>query len=1350
MKKFISLLIIVFLLGGPLTIGYAHAEAPKKLTANLNADEKPRNEKSGKSASYNPDDYPLVENNDYIDTLVDSFSAYHSFTFNSLTSLSDELKLSLLYQISAYSGQEPYTTLEFYKEDNGSLTYLTQAYFYLSFSGTLTLSVSLPKSLYAEEEFVYVRVGTSNSLSDTYYSDTTRFKVKNPDFSGGSGSEDYVIISNESTYAEGSQSTGSLQVNNEKYTFDKKLDLGAYQIDANKPFNIEKNKDKMFSKQQTEKMPDYQTGDQKPFWVTNFSSNQDYQINASLVHSGSKTNIWVHDNQISAADAKKLSDEFDSSIHPTVVSHFAPESDVNGDGKINILVYDIQDGFTGSGGYIGGYFYGGDLYNMTHSNQSEIFYIDTYPLMGMSSYKAVENSYETLAHEFQHMVNYNQNVFIEGKTNMDTWLNEALSMAAEQIYTGQALTSRIDYYNASNSIKNGHSLLYWDRNGDTLANYSLSYLFGQYVRIQANQGNRIFKDILQDPNNDYRAVENAVQKYYDPTLSFGKFMTNFRGALLLKNKTGEYGFKGEPAFDALSERVYGGSSTYLRGGGALVKKTNTADIPADKGNDVSYTFISAEEQDTAAPAAPAVNLVSDHDNVISGTTEPNAMVYIKKGTETLGNAYANETGAFSAGIQVQQARTELKVYAVDAAGNKSEESTVIVQDRTAPSVPQVNPVGDNQTAVTGKAEAGSKIYVKKGSTALGHSAANSSGVFSAAIAKQPAGTTLILYSEDAAGNKSGEITIKVQDKTAPAIPIVDPVGDNHTIVTGKAEANSTLTVKTGTTTLGEAKANSAGVFSVDIKTKQKAGITLSIYSKDATGNQSSSASIQVADKTAPAKPTVDPVADNQTIVTGKAEAASTVTVKNGTTTLGEAKANSAGVYSVDIKTKQKAGITLSIYAKDAAGNQSAAASVQVADKTAPTIPAVNPVADNQTIVTGKAEANSIVTVKSGTTTLGEAKADSNGVFSIDIKTKQIAGTTLSIYAKDAAGNQSAAVSVRVADKTAPPKPAVDPVADNQTIVTGKAEANSTVTIKNGTTTLGEAKANSTGGFSIDIKTKQKAGITLSIYAKDAAGNQSTAASVQVADKTAPDKPTVDSIDDSQSILTGKAEANSTVTVKNGTTTLGEAKANSAGVFSVDIQTKLTSGTILTIYTKDAAGNKSPSITVEVTRKTMSAKPTVTTVGDNTTVITGKADANSTVYLKNRGATIGTAITDSSGNFSITLKEKQKARAILLLYSVNDKGNRSPILIIKVSDQTAPKTPTVKKLSSRSTFVTGKAEIGSTVYVYNGTANLGKTTVRSKGGVYRVKIKAQKKGTTLSVYAEDKAGNKSGKKDIIVR
>lgn len=119
---------------------------------------------------------------------------------------------------------------------------------------------------------------------------------------------------------------------------------------------------------------------------------------------------------------------------------------MDGNRKVDILLYDIQDGFDGTGGFFAGYFYGRDLYNVSNSNQSEIFYIDSYPLMGIGAAKDVSQAYTTLAHEFQHMVNFNQNFLKENDgEGMDTWLDEALSMAAEQIYTGEALTDRIDY-----------------------------------------------------------------------------------------------------------------------------------------------------------------------------------------------------------------------------------------------------------------------------------------------------------------------------------------------------------------------------------------------------------------------------------------------------------------------------------------------------------------------------------------------------------------------------------------------------------------------------------------------------------------------------------------------------------------------------------------------------------------------------------------------------------------------------------------------------------------------------------------------------------------------------------------
>lgn len=58
-------------------------------------------------------------------------------------------------------------------------------------------------------------------------------------------------------------------------------------------------------------------------------------------------------------------------------------------------------------------------------------------------------------------------------------------------------------------------------------------------------------------------------------------------------------------------------------------------------------------------------------------------------------------------------------------------------------------------------------------------------------------------------------------------------------------------------------------------------------------------------------------------------------------------------------------------------------------------------------------------------------------------------------------------------------------------VKGKAEANSTITVKVGSKVLGTVTTSSKGDFSVKIKA-QKTDTTLSLYAKDTAGNTSKA------------------------------------------------------------------------------------------------------------------------------------------------------------------------------------------------------------------------------------------------------------------
>ena len=355
------------------------------------------------------------------------------------------------------------------------------------------------------------------------------------------------------------------------------------------------------SSEKDEGTPVYKIGDKKSLWLFNEQTEQYYQDDAKLLYIGQHAEIWVHGSSITAEQAKQLADEFDQHIYNLVTENFGAISDIDHNGRVAILCLDIIDNFgvNGTSNYISGYFspadvYTNDLLAAPISNEMEIFYIDTYPSMGKDKANLdITKAYATLAHEFQHMVNAAQERLVEKKKcGMATWLDEGLAMASEQMYLNKDLTGRIKYYNTSTAIKNGRSVLDWNNN-EVLANYSLSYLFVQYLKIQANQGDSIFKEIILHTGTEVEAVESIIHKYIDPTMSFNELLTAFRVALLLKADTGIYGFGGIKAFNHLAAQAYDGEQLLLKGGGAVIIQTNggTVEPSSAKGNDIVFTGI---------------------------------------------------------------------------------------------------------------------------------------------------------------------------------------------------------------------------------------------------------------------------------------------------------------------------------------------------------------------------------------------------------------------------------------------------------------------------------------------------------------------------------------------------------------------------------------------------------------------------------------------------------------------------------------------------------------------------------------------------------------------------------------
>ncbi|WP_156944260.1 Ig-like domain-containing protein [Bradyrhizobium sp. Ec3.3] len=248
---------------------------------------------------------------------------------------------------------------------------------------------------------------------------------------------------------------------------------------------------------------------------------------------------------------------------------------------------------------------------------------------------------------------------------------------------------------------------------------------------------------------------------------------------------------------------------------------------------------------------------------------------------------------------------------------------------------------------------------------------------------------------------------------------------------------------------------------------------------------------------------------NHLTLTGQAEAGVTVEVFDGTNQIGMAIADGNGSWSFATETLVEGAHAFAAAAMDGVGNLSAlSAGVNVTiDTIAPTAPKVasfspdsNVAGDgvtnvNRVILTGTADAGSTVQVFDGGTSIGTAVADTNGAWSFATGTLVDGNHTFTGRAADAAGNVSAssgALNVTV-DTRAPVAPVMTsgaPAASNAIIVSGTAEAGSTVRLYEGSTLLGTGVAAVSGAWSVTTGSLTAGQHSFTATATDIAGNLS--------------------------------------------------------------------------------------------------------------------------------------------------------------------------------------------------------------------------------------------------------------------
>ncbi|KQU24744.1 hypothetical protein ASG65_17385 [Bacillus sp. Leaf13] len=324
---------------------------------------------------------------------------------------------------------------------------------------------------------------------------------------------------------------------------------------------------------------------------------------------------------------------------------------------------------------------------------------------------------------------------------------------------------------------------------------------------------------------------------------------------------------------------------------------------------------------------------------------------------------------------------------------------------------------------------------------------------------------------------------------------------------------------------------------------------------------------------------------------------------------------------------------------------------------------------------------------------------------------------------------------------------VNPLIDTQTKIAGSAKKGSTIEVKNGKQTLGKTTAAANGTFSIKIPV-QKASQLLTVNISDSSKLAVSTIKVFVKKGETPNKPTVKAVSDKDTYVTGQSQAEMKITIKNNAKkVIGSGNTDSKGNFKVKIS-KQKAGTKLSITATDLAKRESKAATVTVIDKTAPSAPKVNDVNDKSTNVTGKAEIGSTVTVKYQNKNIGTAKADKNGKFSIKISKK-KAGSVLYVSAKDKAGNTGKAAKVTVKDKTAPSAPKVNEVNDKSTNVTGKAEIGSTVTVKYQDKNIG-TAKADKNGKFSVKISKKKAGSVLYVSAKDKAGNTSKAAKVTVK
>ena len=650
---------------------------------------------------------------------------------------------------------------------------------------------------------------------------------------------------------------------------------------------------------------------------------------------------------------------------------------------------------------------------------------------------------------------------------------------------------------------------------------------------------------------------------------------------------------------------------------ALTDGTYT--IGAQAADEAGNTSPTREASVTIDSTLPVVDLMAPADGsatseqtpTISGTADAGATVTVSVDGVEVGTATADADGDWS--LALTDALTEgahtAEASVTDGANTATDSSTFTV-DLTAPALTLDTPadgssVNTDTPEFSGTTEPGALVELTLPDGSMELVRADDSGGWSFVPADPlPEGeNTVGAVAIDEAGNRSTPVeTTFTIDVTPPSVDITSPddgsvSNDTDPSFAGTAEPNATVEIFVDGALVDTVTADASGKWTSDAGGPFADGVhTLEAVASDEAGNTARDSADFIVDTRAPDlsidSPTQGEEVDTGTpTVRGTAEPNATVEVFVDGVRVGQATADDAGAWSFELTDElSNGGHTIGARSEDGAGNfanDEVDITVSVLDMLLTVdSPAPGQVTNDTTpTITGTANPGETVEVFVDGTRLGDAVADDEGNWSIEVTTELGEGDH-TIEATGESGAMVGPVTFTV-DTSAPVVTITSPAPGEETndptpTITGTGEPGDEVTILIDGTPSGTATVDEDGNWSFTPSDDLDDGDhTIEATVEDPAGNSGSSGEVTVTIDTTPPGLTIGSPGEGDETgpgdeWTGTTEPGAEVVVTIDGEEVGRTTADEEGNWSLAIpEGSLPQGEgTIEVTATDPAGNSS--------------------------------------------------------------------------------------------------------------------------------------------------------------------------------